>query len=496
MLRSFIALSFLTAAATPFPASAGNLDVQVLSATAKNKVVPGAQVIFQKEGQTSLTATTDAQGRASARNAFGVDDPSVSMIVKKEGFSPLVVKCPCSGMSYAMSETIQQIEAFRVVLNWGNDPLDLDLHTVYRNNHVYFEHKQGTDSFLDVDDTDGYGPETITIRQRHQGDKYVFAVHNYSAAERYGTRVLSQNSKAKVFVYVGQSLIKSYYIPAGQVGALWVLFAVDENGVIHDINNVVDIAEYKKVGYYLKQLTERADFGVTTRASLTSAERAKDLSRKGDEAMQAGDAERAIERYQQAIEQDPNLGKAYASLSQAYSKLNRTAEAAWASRKAAEIGRLPDTGYRVPNDRVTLQASSAMKDWKQYTFVAPNLIDDNLWTSWQPVTKPGGGVGEWVKMTFASPQTLTGFEFSNGFRRIDDFGDLYVMNNRIQRATLEFSDGSAMAIQFADTPTEHSVVLPAPKRCDWVKLVVNSVYKGTKWNDLAVSEFHALAKEE
>jgi hypothetical protein len=137
-----------------------------------------------------------------------------------------------------------------------------------------------------------------------------------------------------------------------------------------------------------------------------------------------------------------------------------------------------------------------MKDWKQYNFAASNLVDDNLWTSWQPATRPTGGVNEWVKMTFSTPQNVTGFEFSNGFRRIDDFGDLYVMNNRIKTATLEFSDGSTTPIEFADTPTEYSVVLPAPKRCTSVRLIVNSVYKGTKWNDLAVSEFHALARDE
>lgn len=493
MVQALVVVALLAA---PDGGVAGGkpITVHILSATTKDKTVPGAQVTFQKDGQPSQVAVTDEKGTAKLASAFGVDDGTVSLIVKKEGFSPLVVKCPCDGMSYAVSEAMQKIEQFRVVLNWGDQPADLDLHVLYPNNHIFFQQKTGTDAFLDVDDTDGFGPETITIGQRHQGEKYVFAVHNYSAHGGYGTKTLS-NSKAKVFVYVGQSLIGSYYAKPDQVGALWVLFAVDDNGSIRDINTIIDVPESPKVGYYLKQLSERADFGVTMRTSTTDADAASDLVRKGDEAMTQGNAEKAVDLYQKAIERNPNFGQAYSALVKAYQKLNRPAEAAWATRKGADLGKPPEHGYRVPNDKITVEASASMKDWRQYNFIAPNLIDDNLWTSWQPPTKPSGGVNEWVKLTFSAPQTLTAFEFSNGFRRIDDFGDLYVMNNRVKTATLEFSDGTKVPIEFKDQPTEATIVLQEPKKCSWVKLTVNSVYKGTKWNDLAISEMHPLAKE-
>ena len=45
------------------------------------------------------------------------------------------------------------------------------------------------------------------------------------------------------------------------------------------------------------------------------------------------------------------------------------------------------------------------------------------------------------------------------------------------------------------TPTSKPKVTPTPKSVTWAKLTVKSVYKGSKWNDLAVSELHALAKE-
>ena len=497
MSRSVLALPLLLL--LPAVAFAAPFSVQILSATTKDKVVAGAQVIFQKEGKTSLTATTDAEGRASAPNELGVDDPSVSMIVKKEGFSPLVVSCPCNGMTYAISESLgqQRLEAFRVVLNWGEAPRDLDLHAVYENSHVYFQQKQGVDAFLDVDDTNGFGPETLTVNKRHAGAKYVFAIHNYTANGKYGTDSLSASSQAKVFVYVGESLIKSYYVPAQRKGALWVLFAIDEDGAFTDIDNVVDIAEAKRIPAYLRQLTQRDSFGVPTRSSAGNVASAKELNRQGEEALTAGRAEQAVELFRQATALDPNLGTAYANLGKAYAQLSRTAEATWAERKAKELERLSTTaGLRIPNNRLTLTTSSVLPNWKHYTSQPSNLIDDNLWSSWQPKSKPRGGVGEWFEIKFNSPQTVTGFEISNGFRLIDDLGDLYAMNNRIENATIEFSDGSKLPLHFEDVPAEKVFMLPEPKRCTGFKVTVSSVYKGSKWNDLAVSEFHVLGRDE
>jgi hypothetical protein len=70
------------------------------------------------------------------------------------------------------------------------------------------------------------------------------------------------------------------------------------------------------------------------------------------------------------------------------------------------------------------------------------------------------------------------------------------MNNRIREAELEFSDGSKRAITFEDTPIQTTIVLPEPKAgVTSVKLTVKSVYRGSRWNDLAVSEFHVLGHD-
>ncbi|WP_143331149.1 YfaP family protein [Burkholderia aenigmatica] len=203
---------------------AADSSVQVLSATIKDQKIAGASVIFQKNGEQSITATTDAQGQVSIDTGVLSDGASL-IIIKKDGYSNLVAKCPCTGLTYALSPVMRSLDGLRVVLTWGAEPRDLDSHMTYPGNHVYFRSKRGVDANLDVDDTDGYGPETVTLERKRDGDTYVYAVHDYSDRDAPGTTALSQ-SQAKVFVYVGESLVRTYYVPRNQPGNLWTVFRI------------------------------------------------------------------------------------------------------------------------------------------------------------------------------------------------------------------------------------------------------------------------------
>ena len=55
-------------------------------------------------------------------------DPTALVIVRKEGYSDLVAKCPCAGMTYAVSPFMDKLDGIRIVLNWGARPVDLDGH--------------------------------------------------------------------------------------------------------------------------------------------------------------------------------------------------------------------------------------------------------------------------------------------------------------------------------------------------------------------------------
>lgn len=315
------------------------IKINFLSATIKDKAIPQAQVYLQKTGNPSVTDVTDNSGNVTIKSPFAADDASVTLIAKKEGYSNLVAKCPCDKMSYAMSEKITDIDGLRVVLNWADSPKDLDSHLRYAGNHIFFDSKKGESADLDVDDTDGYGPETITLRKKLYGKKYVYAVHNFSDAEvtrNIGT--LSDNSKAKVFLYVGTTLVKTYYIPTGKPGTLWVVFGIDERGEIHDINKFTSAPTPQKAGEQLESYINSPTFESTPQSiSEQDIALAKKTCEAGAKIYHDGNIEKSIELYKQAIELYPAYGQAFSNLGLSYQKNGQISEALWANKEAIRL---------------------------------------------------------------------------------------------------------------------------------------------------------------
>ncbi|WP_411909878.1 YfaP family protein [Pectobacterium versatile] len=323
-----LALSTFTCAV-----SAQSINIEVLSATVKDKKIDDATVILQKNGAQSVTARSDVAGRAALNAPFDVDQDSL-LIIKKSGYSDLVVKCPCDGMTYAISPVMKSLDGMRIVLTWGEKPDDLDSHLIYPGNHIYFSHKNGRDANLDVDDTDSFGPETITIDKKRLGESYIYAVHDYSNSEKANSLALSA-SRAKVFVYVGSSQVRSYSVPLNKTGNIWTVFRLNPNGDFEDINAVGE-ADFTKVkdSDALPMVLNSAQ----TAASVTgNAALAKSLNRDGEAAYGRGELEQATTLFLAAIDQDSAFGQAYSNLGLTYQKRGNIAEAIWANRKAIAL---------------------------------------------------------------------------------------------------------------------------------------------------------------
>lgn len=330
----FVLIFFMLICGTVY----GQTSIQIMSATVKDKVIPGAQLIFQKNGFASVKAVTDYNGIVSIPSPFGgVDDSSVMLIVKKPGYSNMVVKCPCKDLTYALSTKMRELDGLRVVLSWNRTPKDLDSHMSFPGNHIYYKKKRGTKASLDVDQTKGYGPETITIYKKYHAQKYVYAVHNYTDKRVRNGRRLSDYSDAKVFVYIGTTLIKTYYVPRGRTGNTWIVFMVDEKGEIHDINQFMDSTSWKNVGVKLAEFRDRDEIKSGIVVSPMDVKRSKMVNRQGEKAYHRKDLEGSVLLYQEAIGLDPNNGQAYSNLGLSFQKLNRTAEAIWANRKAIAL---------------------------------------------------------------------------------------------------------------------------------------------------------------
>jgi hypothetical protein len=329
-IRSITSIAFLISA--PFASA----DVQILSAIIKDKTIDGAEVIFQKVGQTSVKSTTNVQGKTAFNVPFA-DDSNVTMIVKKADYSNLVVKCPCNGMTYAISPVMTNLDGMRIVLDWGSSPNDLDSHLYYQNNHVFYEDKKGDLSNLDVDDTDGYGPETITIVKKKSGKKYLYAVHNYTDGGVKGNSSLSLRSRAKVFVYIGSTLVRTFTPPQGKIGNTWVVFGIGDNGEFYDINKFADFSSHDQVGGFMADIVASGDF--TSLPEVTTDQRtlANDLNKQGEREYHAGNYASAESFYLDAINNNPEHAQAYSNLGLLYQKMGKKAEGLFANRKAIAL---------------------------------------------------------------------------------------------------------------------------------------------------------------
>ncbi|MBB9859768.1 tetratricopeptide repeat protein [Escherichia coli] len=322
-------------------AYAADVSIDILSATVKDKRIEGASVTLQRNGAQSVSGITNTSGSISLGTSFA-DNKDALLIVKKEGYSNLVVKCPCAGMTYAISPVMTNLDGMRVVLSWGEKPFDLDSHLIFPGGHIYFDSKEGTDANLDVDDTDSYGPETVTISKKHFGESYIYAVQDYSNKGLPNSNYLSA-SKAKVFVYVGSSLVRSYSVPAGKRGNIWTVFKLNPNGEFEDINSVTSAnfngttLDVRDLATVIMPATDSSAPASPAMQNSGDTQQARKYNREGEAVYKTGQLEQAIQLFQQATELDGNYGQAFSNLGLAYQKNGNIAEAIWANRKAISL---------------------------------------------------------------------------------------------------------------------------------------------------------------
>lgn len=372
--------------------AADSTRVEILSATVRDQKIAGATVILQRNGEQSVSVSTDAEGHAVLADALA-SDPNSLLIVRSQGFSDLVAKCPCSGMTYAISPNMDKLDGMRIVLDWGAQPRDLDGHLGFPNNHVFFFKKSGADANLDVDHTDGFGPETITIARKHPGERYVYTVHDYTDKERPASLALS-GSDAKVFVYVGQTLIRTYYVPKDQRGNIWKVFAISAEGEILDINvmsgssvgdSTTDQFAADVFGPSFATSGEAGNARVAARVSPPIPEDARRLNTLGEASYKSNDYGSAIVHFQAAIAADDSYGQAYSNLGLVFQKSGRVAEALWANRKAIALASGPNANTvrasthfnngRIYEDKE--QWSDALREYRAAQDAKSNTVYEN-----------------------------------------------------------------------------------------------------------------------
>ncbi|BCR06426.1 hypothetical protein DESUT3_34950 [Desulfuromonas versatilis] len=140
-------------------------------------------------------------------------------------------------------EAITNRGDMRFVLTWGESPRDLDSHMVTPSieglsHHIYFGNQLDPEVSpfvgLDVDDTSGFGPETITVKEFFPGT-YKYSVHNFSGSPDI------VNSQAKVSIFDNLGLVEELDIPTTGSGLWWNVLEVDGSTrnltIINQISN-------------------------------------------------------------------------------------------------------------------------------------------------------------------------------------------------------------------------------------------------------------------
>ena len=132
------------------------------------------------------------------------------------------------------------VDIARIVLTWDAQPRDLDSHVWALTSggdsyyHISYSNRGTTDAApwmkLDLDDTDGYGPETVTIAPNY--DQWYPGLYHYVVKEFAGDGILT-GSNATVRVYISDELVDTIRVPnLGNCGENWYWYvgtvAMDE----------------------------------------------------------------------------------------------------------------------------------------------------------------------------------------------------------------------------------------------------------------------------
>ncbi|SBS31810.1 tandem-95 repeat protein [Vibrio toranzoniae] len=211
----------------------------VLDAETGNPVV-GADVILTDNAGHTYTTVTDQSGNYTV-NGPVVDQGSVT--IEQEGSITSSFLVPAgedtNGGVTAISEVLEETD-MRIVVTWGESPQDMDNHlwlydteTGNELDHIYYRdmsHDLGEGNVVqqDVDDTNGNGPETITI-PNYQDANMHYSVHNYTNRSWDVDGV----EDVQVQVFVGDTLVETFTpeLPENPSGEHWHVFDI-VNGVV------------------------------------------------------------------------------------------------------------------------------------------------------------------------------------------------------------------------------------------------------------------------
>ncbi|MCL2196382.1 MAG: hypothetical protein FWB77_02075 [Treponema sp.] len=190
------------------------------------KAVDGAKIDITGIG----IFTTDKDGIAAFPKH---DDGIYTLSFSKNGFisfqMEIKVKLNNIYNNRISVSPVMRGDYLRIVLDWGQRPLDLDIHLIKEcGYHISYRdmHNAADGSVtLDRDAMNGFGPETITIIETDLYAVYQLFIHDYTNRNNSSSNELS-NSGATVRVYNRNGLIEMFSVPESLDEVQWNVFKI------------------------------------------------------------------------------------------------------------------------------------------------------------------------------------------------------------------------------------------------------------------------------
>ncbi len=136
-----------------------------------------------------------------------------------------------------------------------------------------------------------------------------------------------------------------------------------------------------------------------------------------------------------------------------------------------------------------IEASNTLEPQGDNHYEAYLVQDGDPNTAWNCQ----GGVGEWIMLSANNVEQVNGLRILNGYTKFNNNNWLYFLNNRPKDITIAFSDGTLTSCTLedyfdGDNYYYQNITFARPKQTTFIKIFINSVYNGTKWNETCISE--------
>ncbi|MDU8928536.1 discoidin domain-containing protein [Alisedimentitalea sp. MJ-SS2] len=141
--------------------------------------------------------------------------------------------------------------------------------------------------------------------------------------------------------------------------------------------------------------------------------------------------------------------------------------------------------------RIEICASSTLAGQSGNSYDPANMYDDDPATAWVEAAA-NDGAGQWVEFIFDGMMRFQTFYIQAGYTKNDSLHK----NNARPRDIRVFANGEFIeAIRLADSMQMQTIRLSEPVTAANLRLDVVTSYPGSKWPDMAISEFYVDLEE-